>query len=81
MSISPVENHVPRREMQVLFLYLNMFQGSPSCLFYIQYFKLTCLLEVRVVDNAACLTPTENNFPNTEVNVLTPLYEYQVLFE
>ncbi|KAA0060089.1 binding partner of ACD11 1-like isoform X1 [Cucumis melo var. makuwa] len=50
VSISPVENHVPRREMQVLFLYLNIFQGLP----------------IRVVDNAACLTPTENNFPNTE---------------
>lgn len=40
--------------------------------------NLLCLQEVRVVDNAACLTPTENNLPSIEVNVLIPFNEYQV---
>ncbi|XP_004151849.1 binding partner of ACD11 1 [Cucumis sativus] len=44
VSITPAENHVPRREMQ----------------------------EVRVADNAACLTPTENNSPSIEDSASQP---------
>ncbi len=66
VSITPVDNYVAKREMQVNSLtsfcnYFSVLQPKVS-IHLVQFMQ-----EVRVVDNALCVPPAENDSPTVEV--------------